>query len=66
MIYREGGIIISKKAHACGGNEWIIVRTGADIKLKCTKCSRAIFLSVDQVKKMAKTYTDVEQGGEND
>ena len=66
MIYREGGIIISKKTHACGGTEWMVVRTGADIKLKCTKCGRAIFLSVDQVKKMTKTYTDVEQGGNND
>jgi hypothetical protein len=66
MIYREGGIIISKKNHACGGNEWVVARTGADIKLKCIKCKRCIFLSVDQVKKMAKTYTDLEQGGNND
>ena len=56
MIYQEGGIIISKKQHACGGNEWKIVRTGADVKLKCSTCGHAIFLSVDQVRKMAKTY----------
>ena len=61
MNYQEGGKIISKKEHACGGKEWIIVRTGADIKLKCLTCGRTLFLSVDQVKKMAKTYQVINQ-----
>lgn len=61
MIYQEGGKIISKKEHACGGKEWIIVRTGADIKVKCLTCGRTLFLSVDQVKKMAKTYQVINQ-----
>ena len=56
MIYQEGGKIISKKQHACGGREWQIVRTGADIKLKCLTCGRIVFFSVVQVKKMAKSY----------
>jgi hypothetical protein len=43
-------------SHACGGNEWQIVRTGADIKIKCTKCGRAIFLSPDELKKIIKVY----------
>ena len=57
MIYREGGKIISKKTHACGGNEWQVMRTGADVKLKCLKCGRIVFLSVDQVDKMKKSYS---------
>ena len=56
MDYEVGGKIISKKPHACGGNQWIVARTGADVKLKCEKCGRAVFLSVDEVKKMAKVY----------
>lgn len=59
MTYEVGGKIISKKAHACGGKEWIIARTGADIKLKCEKCGRAVFLSVDEVKKMTKVYVSL-------
>ena len=35
MTYNVGDKIISKKSHACGSNEWQIVRTGADIKIKC-------------------------------
>ena len=56
MKYSEGGKIVSKKTHACGGNEWLIVRTGADVKIKCLKCGRAIFVSSDQVEKMTKKY----------
>ena len=61
MGYNLGDRIISKKAHACGNNEWEITRVGADIKLKCLKCARSIFLSVDEVKKMTKVYTPFEE-----
>lgn len=57
MEYAVGGILISKKPHACGGNEWTVARTGADIKLKCNKCGKAIFVSIDQVDKMKKSYS---------
>ena len=56
MTYNVGDKIISKKPHACGSNEWQIVRTGADIKIKCANCGRAIFLSPDQLQKIIKVY----------
>ena len=56
MQYSVGGKIISRKTHACGGNEWTVMRIGADIKLKCNKCGRIIFLSVDETDRMKKTY----------
>ena len=56
MLYNIGDKIISKKKHACGGNEWEVVRVGADVKLKCVKCGRAIFLSLDEVKKITKNH----------
>ena len=61
MQYQVGGKIISKKNHACGGNEWIVVRTGADIKLKCAKCGRAVFMSVDQTQKITKQYVETSE-----
>jgi len=33
-----------KKMHPCGGYDWEIVRTGADIGLKCIKCRHYIIL----------------------
>jgi hypothetical protein len=58
MKYKVGGKIISKKPHACGGNEWTVTRIGADVKIKCDKCGHQIFLGVDKVDKIAKSYID--------
>lgn len=42
--YSLGSIVIMKKDHPCGSNEWEITRVGADIKIKCLKCGRSIML----------------------
>ena len=42
--YQVGSVVVMKKAHPCGTNEWLITRVGADIKLKCIACSRSIML----------------------
>ena len=60
MLYRVGDKIISKKSHACGSNEWEVTRTGADVKLKCVGCGRAVFLSVDKTVKITKIHIQKE------
>lgn len=40
-----GDTVITKKPHPCGGNRWVITRTGADIKIKCCQCGRVVMLS---------------------
>lgn len=42
-----GDRVMLKKPHACGGNDWLITRTGADIKVKCMQCGR--LLMIDRV-----------------
>ena len=42
--YKLGSIVMMKKAHPCGSNEWEIIRVGADIKIKCVACSRSIMM----------------------
>ena len=59
MVYKVGDKIISKKNHACGSNAWLVVRTGADVKLKCEKCGRAVFLTNSEVEKMTKEYIEI-------
>lgn len=44
MEYKLGSIVMMKKGHPCGGNEWSITRVGADIKIKCCTCGRSIML----------------------
>lgn len=40
-----GDIVQMKKPHPCGGNEWEILRTGIDFRIKCTKCGHMVMLS---------------------
>ena len=42
--YQLGSIVIRKKQHTCGTNQWEITRIGADIKIKCLNCGRTIML----------------------
>ena len=39
-----GDIVRLKKVHPCGGYEWQVVRLGADIGIKCTKCERRVLI----------------------
>jgi hypothetical protein len=39
-----GDVVHLKKAHPCGGNEWQVVRLGADIGIKCLTCGRRVLL----------------------
>jgi len=39
-----GTLVVMKKGHPCGANEWLVERIGADIKLKCTNCNRLIMM----------------------
>lgn len=44
LNYTLGSIVIMKKSHPCGNNEWEIVRVGADIKIKCLKCKHTVLI----------------------
>lgn len=42
--FELGDIVEMKKQHPCGTNRWEIIRTGADIKIKCVSCGRIIMI----------------------
>jgi Uncharacterized protein conserved in bacteria len=39
-----GTVVVMKKGHPCGENEWTVVRLGTDIKIKCNKCERIVMM----------------------
>ena len=39
-----GDVIQTRKPHPCGGDTWVVTRTGADIKMKCQTCGRIVML----------------------
>ena len=58
--YKLGSIVIMKKPHPCGTNEWEITRVGADIKIKCIKCGRSIMLPRIEFNKKLKKVAKLE------
>ena len=42
MDVRLGDILVMKKAHPCGEKKWLVLRTGADFRLKCLQCGHEV------------------------
>lgn len=40
-----GDTVTLKKVHACGENQWKVIRIGMDFKIKCENCGRLIMMS---------------------
>lgn len=45
-----------RKPHPCGSTDWVVVRLGADIGLKCLGCGRRILLPRRDVARRMKGY----------
>jgi hypothetical protein len=52
---RMADVLRLRKPHPCGSSDWVVVRLGADIGLKCTGCGRRILLTRREVARRMKT-----------
>ena len=51
MDIQVGDILTLKKQHPCGSREWEVLRSGADVRLKCTGCGHQIMIPRRQAEK---------------
>ena len=51
MDVRLGDILVMKKDHPCGSRRWLVLRTGMDFRLRCTKCSHQVMVPRKTVEK---------------
>ncbi len=49
-----GDVVLMKKPHACGANEWTVIRVGADVKIRCNQCGRIVMLDRAEFMRMGK------------
>lgn len=54
MDVRVGDILVMKKDHPCGGNEFDVLRTGMDFKIRCRKCQREVMVPRKKAEKSIK------------
>ncbi|MBN1366428.1 MAG: DUF951 domain-containing protein [Dehalococcoidales bacterium] len=50
-----GDTVRLKKPHPCGSYDWEIVRTGADIRIKCLKCGHTVLIERTILERRIKT-----------
>lgn len=66
MQLQLGDLVQMKKAHPCGSDRWVIVRVGADIKIKCQGCGRIVMLDRAEFEKRLKKVLERAPGEEAD
>ncbi len=54
MDIQIGDRLILKKGHPCGGQEWDVLRVGADIRIKCGLCGHLVMLPRTKLEKQIK------------
>ena len=53
-MYAVGDIVIMKKNHPCGSNEWEILRVGSDFRIRCQGCGHMVMLARVKFEKAVK------------
>ena len=62
-----GDVVRTRKAHPCGGDEWTVTRTGADIKIRCKTCGHVVMLDRERFLRQRKAvlYRNEGSGGKD-
>lgn len=55
---RMGDVLRLRRKHPCGGFEWDVVRTGADIGLRCRTCDRRVLLDRATLRRRAEAVIE--------
>lgn len=54
MDVQVGDRLIMKKKHPCGSNEFAVLRSGMDFRLKCCGCGREVMVPRIKIEKNIK------------
>lgn len=55
MNISAGDIVRLRKKHPCGSDEWEVIKTGVDIRIKCLGCQRLVLLERTTLEHRIKT-----------
>ena len=51
MDNQLGDVLTMKKAHPCGEKQWLVLRTGADLRLRCLGCGHEVMVQRGKAEK---------------
>ena len=61
MDIRVNDILVMKKPHPCGEKRWLVLRTGADFRLRCLGCGHELMLPRSKAEKAIKKILSEEE-----
>lgn len=61
MDIRIGDVYTLRKPHPCGSYDWRIVRIGADIGMRCLKCTHKVLLARSEFERRVKKLVSREE-----
>ncbi len=61
MDINVGDILTMKKEHVCGSKNMLVLRIGADFKLRCQGCDREFMIARSKCEKKIKQITKKEE-----
>ena len=65
MDIQVGDVLQMKKAHPCGGKEWLVLRVGMDFRLRCLTCGRERMILRGKAEKSVKKILPRTDGEES-
>ena len=51
MDIQLGDVLTMKKAHPCGEKRWLVLRTGADFRIRCMGCGHEVMVQRGKIEK---------------
>ena len=61
MDIQLGDVLTMKKAHPCGEKQWLVLRTGADLRLRCLGCGHEVMVQRGKAEKNIRTINRPEK-----
>ena len=55
MDGQVGDVLVMKKKHPCGENQFLVLRSGMDFKLRCIGCGHEIMIPRSKAEKNIKS-----------
>ena len=62
MDIKVNDVLEMKKAHPCGGKQFLVLRAGMDFRLKCVGCGREFLVPRKKIEKSIKNIRRETEG----
>lgn len=61
MDIQPGDTLVMKKNHPCGTNQFYVIRSGADFRLRCIGCSREFMVPRSKIETKIKQVIRIQK-----